>query len=68
MNDEASTIIDRLGGTTAVARLCECTPPSVHQWRTDGIPKYRLQFLKLARPDVFEEPAAPNEAANAEPA
>ncbi|WP_433705822.1 hypothetical protein [Paraburkholderia sacchari] len=55
MNDEASTIIDRLGGTTAVARLCECTPPSVHQWRTDGIPKYRLQFLRLARPEVFAE-------------
>lgn len=55
MNDEASTIIDRLGGTTAVAKLCDVKPPSVHQWRADGIPKYRIQFLRLARPDVFED-------------
>lgn len=54
MNQVANTIIDRLGGTTAVAKLCECQPPSVHQWRIDGIPKYRIQFLRLARPEVFE--------------
>lgn len=54
MNQFANTVIDRLGGTTAVARLCECKPPSVHQWRIDGIPKYRLQFLRLARPEAFE--------------
>jgi hypothetical protein len=55
MDQFANTVIDRLGGTTAVAKLCECKPPSVHQWRTDGIPKYRLQFLRLARPDVFAD-------------
>lgn len=54
MDSFASTVIDRLGGTTAVAKLCECKPPSVHQWRNDGIPKYRLQFLRLARPEVFD--------------
>lgn len=54
MNQFANTVIDRLGGTSAVAKLCECKPPSVHQWRNDGIPKYRLQFLRLARPDVFK--------------
>ncbi|MFD1558321.1 hypothetical protein ACFSHT_22270 [Paraburkholderia silviterrae] len=54
MNDEANTIIDRLGGTTAVAKLFDIKPPSVHGWRSDGIPKYRLQFLRLVRPDVFE--------------
>ena len=26
-------IIDALGGTTAVARLCEIKPPSVAEWR-----------------------------------
>jgi hypothetical protein len=60
MNDFANAVIDRLGGTTAVAKLCECKPPSVHQWRIDGIPKYRLQFLRLAHPEVFkglEQPA-----------
>lgn len=54
MDALANTLIDRLGGTTAVANLCDCKPPSVHQWRTDGIPKYRLQFLRLARPEAFE--------------
>lgn len=54
MDALANTLIDRLGGTTAVAKLCECKPPSVHQWRTDGIPNYRLQFLRLAHPEAFE--------------
>lgn len=54
MDALANTLIDRLGGTTAVAKLCDCKPPSVHEWRMNGIPKYRLQFLRLARPDVFE--------------
>lgn len=47
-------IIDRLGGTAEVARLCQVKPPSVSQWREAGIPSARLMFLKLARPDVFE--------------
>ncbi|PYE21354.1 hypothetical protein C7410_115197 [Paraburkholderia silvatlantica] len=55
MELDPNIIIDRLGGTTAVAKLCECRPPSVHQWRQDGIPKYRLQFLRLARPEVFAD-------------
>ena len=53
---EASEIIDRLGGTVAVARLCEVQPPSVSEWKQRGeIPPARLMFLKLARPDVFEQ-------------
>jgi hypothetical protein len=60
-NQFANIVIDRLGGTSAVAKMCECKPPSVHQWRTDGIPKYRLQFLRLARPDVFKGLAEPVE-------
>lgn len=50
---DANKIIDALGGTAEVARLCDVQPPSVSQWRTDGIPKARLMFLRLARPDVF---------------
>lgn len=48
-----SELIDKLGGTTAVAKLCEVQPPSVSAWRNSGIPKAQLKFLKLARPDVF---------------
>jgi predicted transcriptional regulator len=49
-----SKIIDALGGSSKVAELCEVTPSAVSQWREDGIPKARLMFLKLAKPDVFE--------------
>lgn len=50
-----SKIIDAIGGTSAVAELCDVTPGAVSQWRHDGIPSARLMFLKLARPDVFEK-------------
>ncbi|MFM7008716.1 MAG: Cro/CI family transcriptional regulator [Betaproteobacteria bacterium] len=48
-------IIDLLGGTTEVARLCQVKPPSVSQWRGAGIPPARLMYLKVIRPDVFEK-------------
>lgn len=48
-----SEIIDALGGTTEVARICEIKPPSVSQWRFDGIPKARRQYLELLRPEAF---------------
>lgn len=54
MNSFACTVIDRLGGTTAVAKICEIQPPSVHDWRTYGIPKARLQYLRLAFPEAFD--------------
>lgn len=54
MDTFANTVIDRLGGTSAVARICECKPPSVHEWRINGIPKPRLQFLRVAYPEAFE--------------
>jgi hypothetical protein len=48
-----SEIIDKLGGTAAVARLCKVRSPSVSEWRSRGIPTARRQFLELLRPDVF---------------
>lgn len=47
----ACQIIDGLNGTGAVAELCEIDPGAVSQWRKKGIPKSRLKFLRLARPD-----------------
>lgn len=44
--------IELLGGTSAVAKLCECTPQGVSQWKENGIPKARLQYLRLLRPDL----------------
>lgn len=48
-----SEIIDACGGTSEVAALCEVTPSAVTQWRKDRIPRARLMFLKLVRPEVF---------------
>jgi hypothetical protein len=49
----SSQIIDTLGGTAAVAKLCQVKAPSVSDWRKHGIPAARRQFLQLLRPDVF---------------
>lgn len=38
-------IIDLLGGVTAVARMLDIKPPSVHAWLQDGIPESRLREL-----------------------
>lgn len=49
-----SQIIDALGGTSETARLCEVQPASVSEWRKTGIPKARLMFIRLARPELFK--------------
>jgi DNA-binding transcriptional regulator YdaS (Cro superfamily) len=41
-----SEMIDILGGTTAVAKLLNVKPPSVHGWRAAGIPDDKL--IRLA--------------------
>ena len=55
MEENSSQIIDALGGTGAVAKLCEVTKGAVSQWRENGIPPARLMFIRLARPDVFPQ-------------
>lgn len=52
-----SITIDLLGGTNAVARLCKIKQPSVSEWRVNGIPQARRQFLELIRPDAFSPKA-----------
>lgn len=52
-----SEIIDALGGTAAVARLCKVKPPSVSDWRKEGIPSARRMYLQAIHPEVFQ--AAP---------
>lgn len=52
---DANQIIDLLGGTSEVAALCEVSTSAVSQWRNDGIPRARLMFLRVVRPDVFAE-------------
>ncbi len=38
-------IVNLLGGTTRVARMCKVTPAAVAQWKTKGIPVDKLVFL-----------------------
>lgn len=51
-----SLIIDALGGTAEVARLCAVKAPSVSDWRKTGIPRARRMYLELIRPDAFGKP------------
>jgi len=51
----ASRIIDAMGGTSAVARLCEIKQPSVTNWRENGIPKPWLKYFRCIRPDLFKK-------------
>lgn len=52
-----ATLIEEAGGTTAVARLCGVKPPSVSEWKRNGIPKAQRNFLRLALPTVFDPKA-----------
>lgn len=59
-----SLIIDALGGTVAVAGMCEVAPQAVSQWRRSGIPAARRMYLKLLRPDVFTPDPEPTAQGN----
>lgn len=62
MTTDSSKLIDRIGGSASVARLCCVSSQAVSKWRRDGIPPARLMFLKLAVPHVFDEPQEPQKA------
>ena len=42
---DTNEIIQTLGGTTKVAKLCGVTLAAVSQWRNNGIPQDKLIFL-----------------------
>lgn len=48
MNNAATQIIERLGGTAKVSRMFGLAMPSVSDWKRDGIPHARVMFLKVA--------------------
>lgn len=48
-----SELIDKLGGTTKAAEFFDVSAPSISEWRKTGLPKARMMYLKLARPDLF---------------
>jgi hypothetical protein len=48
MENNASSIIDHLGGTTKVARMLDAPITTVHKWRKIGIPQSRLSHMRMA--------------------
>lgn len=54
MNANAIKIIDALGGTAETARLFDIRMPSVSAWRAEGIPKPRMQYLEVAKPEALK--------------
>ncbi|WP_316150467.1 hypothetical protein [Cupriavidus sp. BIC8F] len=62
---DPNAIIDKLGGTSAVAQIFGIKPGSVSEWRHTGIPPARLMYIKLAYPELFSSASTPT---NHEPA
>ena len=50
-----SQLIDQMGGTVAVARICNVSSQAVSKWRNEGIPEARLMYLKLLNPEIFQQ-------------
>ena len=64
MSTYADTVIDALGGTTAVASAIEAPTSTVHSWRKIGIPSSRMAHLRLVA--LQKGIHLPAEAVNAE--
>ncbi len=60
MDKSDTEIIDQLGGTSAVADIFDIKPPSVSEWRENGIPSARRQTLGLMFPNIVPSHWAPN--------
>lgn len=54
MNKHAVQVIDALGGTAEVARICNVRMPSVSDWKRDGIPSARMMFLRAVHSDALK--------------
>jgi hypothetical protein len=52
--EQASMLIDSLGGTKRVAALCSVRAPSISQWRRRGIPRPWALFFHAKYPDRFD--------------
>lgn len=42
----SKALIKRLGGTSAVSKVCRVSLAAVSQWKSGGIPEARVLFLK----------------------
>ena len=51
---DTNDLIDTLGGTNAVARMCDVKPPSVTEWRARGIPGDRCPAIEAGSQGKFK--------------
>jgi hypothetical protein len=51
---KTSNVIDALGGTNAVARICDIRSASVSGWRKLGMPRHWEAFFRLRNPEIFK--------------
>ena len=54
MNQYAVQVIEALGGTAEVARMCKVRMPSVSDWKRDGIPAARMMFLSAVHAQTLQ--------------
>ena len=48
----AELLINELGGTSKVAKIVDTAAASVDDWKHRGIPGWRLEYFKVAFPDL----------------
>ncbi|MDP2758915.1 MAG: hypothetical protein Q8O64_00725 [Sideroxyarcus sp.] len=62
MNDEElkkhGALINQIG-TPALITMFGISKGAISQWRHNGIPKARLMYLKVVRPELFVESTKP---------
>ncbi len=52
----ANEIIDLLGGTGCVSKICDVRDASVSEWRRSGMPKGRFMFLSERYKRLIQRP------------
>ena len=52
-------IIQALGGVSRVAKHFGISMAAVSKWKTTGIPRARLMYLRVLRPDLFPGESPP---------
>jgi hypothetical protein len=62
--EKDAELIEKLGGPAKVADLLQYSDESgtqrVWNWTKRGIPEARMMYLKVVRPDVFQDQEKPN--------
>ena len=56
-----------LGGTFAVAKLCNVRAQSVSAWKTEGIPDARMMYLQVVRRKIYNQVKAEMDRESHEP-